>query len=253
MPIHDWTRVTPGIFHDFHSTWVPEVKRALNSGLLPPDYYALAEQIAGTFGPDVVTLKGPHVRTVESLADGADGGVAVAAAPPKVHFHARREREQYAAKAKAVVVRHRSTHDVIAIIEIVSPGNKSGRAALQDFVRKAGDVLHAGVHLLMIDLFPPGPFDPKGIAARVWEEFAAEEERFDPPAGKPLAVASFIGGIGVEAYIEPMAVGDRLIDMPLFLDREHYVPVPLESTYQSAWEAVPAVWRAVVSGNADRA
>jgi len=31
--------------------------------------------------------------------------------------------------------------------------------------------------------------------------------------------------------------------MPLFLTAEVYVPLPLEATYQSAWEAVPAYWR----------
>ena len=54
MPIHDWTRVDAGIFHDFHHTWITEIKRVLNSGLLPPDYYALAEQIAGGADIDAV-------------------------------------------------------------------------------------------------------------------------------------------------------------------------------------------------------
>ena len=39
MPIHDWTKVEAGIFHDFHSDWIQVLKRALNSGLLPPQYY----------------------------------------------------------------------------------------------------------------------------------------------------------------------------------------------------------------------
>ena len=50
MPIHDWTRVEAGIFHAFHHSWVEEIARALNRGLLPPDYYALPEQIAGGGG-----------------------------------------------------------------------------------------------------------------------------------------------------------------------------------------------------------
>jgi len=57
MPIHDWTRVDAGIFHDFHHEWISTIKRALNAGVLPPDYYALAEQIAGGLGPDVLTLE----------------------------------------------------------------------------------------------------------------------------------------------------------------------------------------------------
>src|SRR5207302_10526518 len=59
VPVHDWTRVDAGIFHDFHHAWIEEIKRALNRGLLPPDYYALAEQIAGGLGPDVLTLQRP--------------------------------------------------------------------------------------------------------------------------------------------------------------------------------------------------
>lgn len=57
MPIHDWKRVEPGIFHDFHHEWISTIKRALNSGLLSSEYYALAEQVVGGFGPDVLTLE----------------------------------------------------------------------------------------------------------------------------------------------------------------------------------------------------
>src|SRR5262249_41299321 len=58
MPIHDWTRVNAGTFHDFHHEWISTLKRALNGGLLPADYYAMAEQIAGGLHPDVLTLEG---------------------------------------------------------------------------------------------------------------------------------------------------------------------------------------------------
>ncbi len=47
MPIHDWTRVGAGVFHAFHHDWITELSRALNHGLLPLEYYALPEQIAG--------------------------------------------------------------------------------------------------------------------------------------------------------------------------------------------------------------
>jgi hypothetical protein len=47
MPVHDWTRVEPGSFHAFHSAWVGEIQKALNGGLRPSGFYALAEQHAG--------------------------------------------------------------------------------------------------------------------------------------------------------------------------------------------------------------
>ena len=68
----------------------------------------------------------------------SDGGIAVADAPPKVRFHARAEIDIYAAKAKTIVIRHRSRHQVIAMIEIVSPGNKTGQTEFAAFVRKSG-------------------------------------------------------------------------------------------------------------------
>lgn len=47
MPVHDWSRVSAGVFHDFHNTWIVELKNALNGGVLPAAYYAMSEQRAG--------------------------------------------------------------------------------------------------------------------------------------------------------------------------------------------------------------
>src|SRR4051794_5922539 len=57
MPVHDWSRVDAGTFHHFHSLWIAEISNALNDGLLPPDYYAMAEQVVGGTIPDVLTLQ----------------------------------------------------------------------------------------------------------------------------------------------------------------------------------------------------
>jgi hypothetical protein len=51
------------------------------------------------------------------------------------------------------------------------------------------------------------------------------------------------------AYVELVAVGDVLPQMPLFLDPDWYVNVPLEATYQAAYGGVPAFWRRVVEGD----
>jgi Protein of unknown function (DUF4058) len=245
MPIHDWTRVDAGIFHHFHHGWIEEIARVMNHGLLPPDYYALAEQIAGGLGPDVLTLalpsKGAHA------APEPTGGIAVATAPPRTRFRLRTDPNSYVKKTKAVVIRHTSNHKVIAVMEIVSPGNKSSRQALRAFVRKGVELLEAGIHLLIVDLFPPGPRDPDGIPKALWNEFYGENEFVLTPQ-QPLTLSAYVAGLAPEALIEPTAVGEKLIDMPLYLIPEVYVPVPLEATYHSAWEAVPAYWRDVIEG-----
>jgi hypothetical protein len=242
MPVHDWTKVDAGIFHDFHQTWIIFLKQALNGGVLPPDYYALAEQIAGGWGPDVLTLERPgDGRPREPV-----GGVALSDAPPKVRFRGRTEPDTYVAKANAVVLRHASDHRVVAVLEIVSPGKKSSRHALNTFIAKAIDFLHRGVHLLIVDLFPPGTRDPGGLHKAIWDELL--ENDFALPDEQPLALASYIGGTYPEAFIEPLSVGQPLADMPLFLTPDVYVPAPLESGYQLAWQALPEYWRSRVGG-----
>lgn len=47
MPLHDWTLVSAGTYHGFHTAWITELARALNNGLLPEPFYAESEQIAG--------------------------------------------------------------------------------------------------------------------------------------------------------------------------------------------------------------
>lgn len=242
--IHDWTRVDAGIFHHFHLEWIGELSRVLNNGLLPPDHYALAEQLAGMLEPDVLTLRGPAQE--RPGREGPPTGCVLAETPPQVKYRVKTEIDLYAAKAKTVVIRHVSNHQIVAVVEIVSPGNKSSRQRLRAFVEKTAALLHAGIHLLIVDLFPPGPRDPQGIHKAVWDELVDND--FVLPRDKPLTLAAYTGGPCPEAFIEPIAVGVSLPDMPLFLTPDVYILVPLSGTYQSAWQAVPAYWRAVVEG-----
>ena len=124
MPIHDWTRVEAGIFHDFHHGWVEEIKRALNSGILPDDYYALAEQSAGGFGPDVQSLQGPRAVSENGSSPAALEGTGLLLAPPKVEVTAETDMEFYRRKQSTVTVRHVSGDRVVAMVEVVSPNNK---------------------------------------------------------------------------------------------------------------------------------
>ncbi len=95
MPVHDWTRVTDGTFHDFHYSWVLEIKRALMRGLLPKGYYVMAEQFGGDLGaPDVLTLQ---TGTKEPEPEGPLAGTAtLTESPPLVHARTRIPRDAYA-------------------------------------------------------------------------------------------------------------------------------------------------------------
>lgn len=241
MPIHDWTRVDAGIFHGFHVTWIGELAGALNDGVLPPEFYALPEQIIGPLGPDIITLRNPG--TVPPRPESVEGGLAVADTPPQVRHHIRSEVDQYAAKANVVAIRHVSNHQIVALIEIVSPGSKSNRHGLRAFVKKAVEALAAGIHLLVVDLFPPGPRDPEGLHPLIWEELLGEvDPTFKPLPKLPLTLAAYFGGVCPEAYVESVAVGSPLPAMPLFLAPGTYVQTPLDTTYELAWKRQPTYW-----------
>ncbi len=243
MPIHDWTRVEAGIFHAFHHRWITAMTDGLNAGLLPVAYYALPEQYAAGIRPDVLTLPGPG-GPAGFPADAAGQG-AVVLAEPRVSIRMETEPDFYRRKKAHVAVRHVSDDRLVAVIEIVSRGNKDARAPLQDLLDKTIALLDAKVHLLLVDLFPPGRYDPHGLHAAIWEELA--HETFLPPTEKPLTLVAYESAAKVRAHVEPIAVGDELVPMPLFLEPGMHVLVPLDTTYQTSWDALPARWRDVIA------
>lgn len=261
MPIHDWTRVVSGIFHDFHHCWISEIRNALNAGLLPPGYYALAEQYAGGPHPDVLALErfddgnreGGH-RTPTPLEPMA-GTVAVAERPPHVKLKIRAEETIYAQKANRVAIRHITGDRVIAYVELVSPGNKQTESKLKTFFEKMLEAIEQGRHLLIVDLFPPRNHDPHGIHAAFWEYAYGDSEGVT--TDKPLTLAAYEAvDVGDEetawfptGYFEPVAVGQILPDMPLFVQPGVYVNVPLEQTYMKAWSGVPQRWKEVIEAS----
>jgi hypothetical protein len=247
MPVHDWTRVDAGIFHDFHLSWIAEMRKTLNGGLLPEGYYALAEQHAGRTIPDILTLHASPLSQAPLPPLPESGGTAVAEAPPRVR---RRQTVEQAAlgRRRSLAIRHVSGHRLVALLEIVSPANKDRTRTVEDFAAKAVSALDVGVHLLLVDLLPPGPHDPQGMHGVIRQRLDQSDEPYDLPAGEPLTLAGYAAGPRVDIYLEHVAVGAVLPEMPLFLRPDRYVYVPLEATYTAAYQGVPTFWRDVLQG-----
>jgi hypothetical protein len=149
-------------------------------------------------------------------------------------------------RQNTVTIRRESGDQLVAMVEIVSPGNKSTRNGRERFVKKAAEFLEHRVHLLILDLLPPGRHDPHGIHGEIWDYIAGQE--YSPPPNKPLTLAAYESDLAIRAYVEPVAVGDPLPDMPLFLAPGGCVYVTLDATYQTAWEAAPRRWKRVIEG-----
>lgn len=169
--------------------------------------------------------------------------------PPLLRHYAEAWVDDYTVKRRTIVIRHGTDDRVVALLEIVSPGNKSSRRAIDAFVDKAVDSLHRGYHLGIVDLFPFGRRDPYGIYHLIWSEFDSKPV-YEMTAEEPLTQATFYAGNPKSAFLEPTAVGRDLIDLPVFLESDLSVLVPLESTYLEAFRTMPKRWRQVLDASA---
>ena len=246
MGVHDWTKVDAGVFHDFHTVWIGNIRTALN-GRLPEGYYALAEQHAGETIADILTLHTAPEGHVPEMVGG--GGVALAEAPPRTRAR-RSVQPTVGSLRRTLSIRHVSGHRLVAMLEIVSPANKDRPRHVTEFATKAAEALHAGIHLLVLDLFPPTANDPGGMHTAIRQRLDDQETIDAPPPGEPLTLASYVAGERIEIFLEYMAIGASVPQMPLFLQSDRYINVPLAETYDAAYRGMPAFWRNVLEQEA---
>ncbi|MBI4605372.1 MAG: hypothetical protein HY721_25695 [Planctomycetes bacterium] len=153
-------------------------------------------------------------------------------------------------RPRVIAIRHRSGDHLVAMVEIVSAGNKADAAEMGALIEKTVVTLSRGVHVVLIDLHPPGPNDPEGIQNLVWRELG--EKPLPLPAARPLLCVSYLSRRSVTCFVEPRAVGERLPDMPLFLTPAVHVALPLERTYQATFDSLPAHLRGQLGRDSEK-
>jgi hypothetical protein len=151
----------------------------------------------------------------------------------------------YLGKQRSITIRQAIDDKLVGVIELLSPCIKNSSMASTDFVEKVVAFLRNAIHVSVIDPIAPTRVVPHGIHAAIWKEYGGSEEELS--AAEPLAVVSYECNIDTEFYLEPFAVGIKVPTMPVFLIPGGHIEVPLEETYNAAFEAVPARWRDVVA------
>lgn len=208
MPVHDWTRVSEDVFHDFQLAWYVHLSTSLNTGVLPRGWYSLTEF---KFDPD----------TVEE-----------ADAP-------------YQRLDRRIVIHKAADDGTVAAVEIVSPHHKSSQTRLKLFCETCAELLKHGVALTVVDLHPPQTLVPHGIHAEIWRTVV--DDSGVVPDARPFTVVSYNSGHQpLTAYVEPVEISELLPEMPLFLDAEKYVNLPLESSYMRAIRGMAKHWRNIL-------
>ena len=245
MGVHDWSKVPTDEWPSFHTSWLSELHKSLNRGLLPAGHESFLERSVGVT-PDLMDVELYESTDGFGPTDGtpAEGGsVALAESPPA----ASRVSDFVTIAHREIAIREPKTGRLRALIELVSPGNKSSRQRLDAFIGKCQTALDRGVHLVVIDLLPDTSLCPDGLEPLIGSGDGAPRPRD--------AVAFFAGFRAGDlrdaephrSYVDYAAVCDDLPQTPLFISPERYVPLPLSATYEEAVLSLAASTRRMLS------
>ena len=122
---------------------------------------------------------------------------------------------------------------LVAAVEIVSPGNKDRPESRQAFVNKCGALLREDVALTIVDLVTEKHFN-------LYAELLDQLGHADPALGdEPAAIYAASlrprrrrGGSFLDAWAQPLVLGEPLPTLPLWLDASLAVPLELEASYE---------------------
>jgi hypothetical protein len=125
-------------------------------------------------------------------------------------------------------------NELVAVVELVSPANKDRAETRNAFVAKCVALLEDGVSVSVVDVVTTRPAnlyvalleqvdrtDPAADADRA--HLYAVTHRWRRPAGRRTRA---------ESWYHPLAVGDRLPELPLWLNDDLFVMLDLEASYE---------------------
>ncbi len=216
-------------WRSFHGAWAAAMARLLNQGILPPGYYAvpLADRV-GAIEIDVATLREHEMPQAASGTASPQTwappapGLAVAVEIPAVD---------------AVEVQVFADEDdplLMAAIELLSPRNKDRPQARQAFAVKCVGYLQQGSSVVVVDTVTTRRADcnavilsllgvdagtamPAGLSAVSYRAIGREEETQQ-----------------LELWPAPLALGQTLPTLPLWIAADFSVPLDLDASYQTA-------------------
>lgn len=123
--------------------------------------------------------------------------------------------------------------ELVAAVELVSPSNKDRPATRRTFVSKCASLLQAGVSVVVIDVVTDRDAN---LYAELLESIGQSDPSLpSPPPGiyaVSLRTRAAKSGQAVEAWYHPLAVGQNLPTLPLWLAERLSVPLELEAIYE---------------------
>jgi hypothetical protein len=224
-PHHHW--------ESFHSNWATRIADGI-APLLPPEFQVEEHTHAGPgFEIDVATYEGETPAQASAAAGPALATCAAPAYAPPVP-----DGTLPAAFPDTFEVRVFHTTaglTLVAVIELVSPGNKDRPAERRAFVAKCASYLAQGVSLIVVDIVTNRHANLHNELMRLME--SAPELDFPDDvtlyavAYRPVRRAD---KEEIDVWRRRLAVGAPLPTLPLRLTGDLFVAVDFEAAYQEA-------------------
>jgi hypothetical protein len=211
----------------FHSGWANAITTQLNE-VLPEGYYAIPEVPLG----DQIEI---DVATLERLGGArAESAAATAVwAPPRPRLSAPVDFPRLQS-VEVHIFEDSGGPQLRAAIELVSPANKDRPRSRLTFAAKCVGYLERGVNLVVIDTVIGRR---SNLHAAIGEMLEADDLAWDSPSHL-YAVAYRRTLIrrqtSVEAWPRRLSLGGELPTLPLWIDADLCIPLPLETSYEAA-------------------
>ncbi len=233
MPLRDHFRSPVNDTHSWdevHGGWPMEIVRDLTT-ILPAGFRAAPKvHLGSAFEVDVAGYD-LDTRDPDAPPASSDGGRAtLAALSPTLTVEADlTEQDEYEVR---IYDTERGRH-LVAAVEIVSPSNKDRPNARELFVGKVAALLQQGVCVSLVDLVTVRQ-------ANLYAELLTLLGRSDPALETPPHLYAVTlrtrktpkGRSLLDAWFYPMAVGEPLPALPIWLTPDLQVVLPLETSYQ---------------------
>ncbi|MEZ6060659.1 MAG: DUF4058 family protein [Planctomycetaceae bacterium] len=229
-----------GSWEGFHGMWPALIVQQLND-LLPHRYHAEPRVHLGTaFEIDVCTFE-PNRRGGEVAEAGEFGTVSTSAAawaPPEPTLAVEVDpTELY--EYEVLILDDDRDRDLVAAVEIASPGNQDRPETRRAFVAKCAALLQKKVCVSIVDLVTTMHFN---LYCELLDIFGQEDPAFNAKSPATYAVTCRSRNLGersrFETWAYPMIVGQPLPVLPLWLSDQLAVSLDLESAYQETCRAL---------------
>src|SRR5262245_61566908 len=215
-------------WRSFHGAWAAAMARLLNQGVLPSGYYAVP--LLDRDGPIEIDVAALREGEAPSPAGGESAPQTWASPAPGLTVAVELP------TADAVEVQVFADHGdprLTAAVELLSPRNKDRPAARQAFAVKCVGYLQQSCGVVVVDTVTTRRADLNSTILSLLRVDVGAAALAGLSAVSYRAVGHKEASQHLEVWPAPLALGEPLPTLPLWIASDFFVPLDMEASYQT--------------------